>query len=152
MVIRAAERGDTAYVLTWLKVQEREGWVGGVDASWGDRSLRGFTLLMCACDGCHEALADALLRKGADPNLQDSHSRTALMISSARGSHALVLRLLRSGARTNICHANLGDAVAFAEAKGFRLVTELIRTHEASAAGEGTLGVPLGVALLWHCS
>lgn len=142
VVMRAAERGDIAYVLTWIAA------VGSVDATWNspDTSVRGFTLLMCACDYAHEDLVDALLRKGAAPNLQDSHGYTALMLAAAKGSHKIVKRLLRGGARTDIRHIKLGSAIEFAETKDFPLVTQLIRAHEAMAAGAPTLKLPTEVA------
>ena len=62
-----------------------------LDATFKDTrqnvAVSGLTLLMAATDGGHEQLVDTLLRRGADPNQQESEGWTVLMIRR-RGCYA----------------------------------------------------------------
>ena len=132
MIISAAERAETAAVMGWLAM------VGSVDATWSspDGAIRGYTLLMCACECGHEDMVDALLRKGASPDLQDWKGITALMIAAGKGRGETVVRLLRGGASWELRAPKLGTAAEIAMGKGYLMIPELIRAHEATAAGE----------------
>jgi len=131
MIISAAERAETAAVMGWLAM------VGSVDATWSspDGAIRGYTLLMCACECGHEDMVDALLRKGASPDLQDWKGITALMIAAGKGRGETVVRLLRGGASWELRAPKLGTAAEIAMGKGYPMIPELIKAHEATAAG-----------------
>ena len=112
-MVGAAKRGDEAAVVAWLDGG------GRVDATFKDTrqdvAVSGLTLLMAATDGGHEQLVDTLLRRGADPNQQESEEWTVLMIASAKGrQRRLVQTLLWHGAECN--HRNRVGATALMSA------------------------------------
>ena len=111
-IVGAAKRGDEAAVVAWLDGG------GQVDATFKDTrqnvAVSGLTLLMAATDGGHEQLVDTLLRRGADPNQQESEGWTVLMIASAKGRMRLVQTLLWHGAECN--HRNRVGATALMSA------------------------------------
>ena len=60
----------------------------------------GWTALHFAAQGGHSKLADELLRRGANPNLLNSHGNSPLWVGimNARGDFAIVKGLLAAGA------------------------------------------------------
>ena len=100
---------------------------------------------MLACLNGHDGLVAALLRRGADADLTDSLGHSALIIASCHGKPACVQQLLQAECRTDFkarlstsgVDPKLGTASEFAETRGFPLIAQLIRTHDACMAQAG---------------
>ena len=96
-VVLAAKRGETTTALAWLDGG------GRVDATFeytfgGGSRMSGTTLLMVAMAHGRGALAEALLRRGAEVSLQTSDGSTALTLAAVIGHEKLVELALRHGA------------------------------------------------------
>ena len=92
--IQAASKGSNNKVKEYIKF--------GVDIDMRDGEGR--TALMNASYNKFLMVVDTLLQAGADPNLQDKNSRTALMMSS---TVKIIDKLLDAGADVNISN-NVG--------------------------------------------
>ena len=118
------------------------GWLAGggpLEGTWDsptDRNIRGCTLLMLASLRGHEALVEALTERKAKLDARDGHGATALMIASAHNRHTVVAQLLRAGARTDVPTNKGRTALQLSEERGYGLVAQLIRTHDAAMAGQ----------------
>ena len=146
-IVRAASAGNTAAIISWVTAagpMTQGAAVERTNLRWDSPTgaMRQVTLLMLSSICGHEHLVEALLRRGADPDLIDAHGRTALMHASIQGRHTAVQKLLQAGCRTDIrarmsesIDAKDGSAIDFAVAHGFALCAKLIRTHDACCAG-----------------
>lgn len=60
------------------------------------------TPIMAATVKNNEAIVDLLLANGADPNIQDTNGKTALLYCSTFGLNTIAEKLLKAGATTNL--------------------------------------------------
>jgi quinoprotein dehydrogenase-associated probable ABC transporter substrate-binding protein len=85
-----------------------------------------YTPLMLASANDAQALAQALIRKGADVNARNGGGVTALMMAAANGHADMVQLLVRSGANVK-AQTDRGDtALSIARAKGHENVIKLL--------------------------
>jgi ankyrin repeat protein len=85
-----------------------------------------FTPLIIAVYNNHPAVAQFLLQKGADPDIQDSAGNTALMGVSFKGYADIALQLLAAGADVNVRNSNGAPALTFAATFGHLRIAELL--------------------------
>jgi ankyrin repeat protein len=89
------------------------------------------TPLTVAAEDGFEAVVRVLLKRGADPNLEDKAGLTPLMYAAApidRGNTEILKALLASGARAS---ARAGDdtALSFAQRYGNRQAASLLQAR-----------------------
>ena len=60
------------------------------------------TPIMAATVKNNESIVDVLLAHGADPNIQDTNGKTALLYCSTFGLNTIAEKLLRAGANPNL--------------------------------------------------
>jgi uncharacterized protein len=97
--------------------------------------LGSITPLFFACSNGSAAVADALLRAGADVNATKDAGTTPLMVAASSGSAELVRLLLAHGADVNIREAVHGQtALMFAAASNRPEVVQLLVAHGADSA------------------
>lgn len=128
---------------------------GSMDATWDhpDGNLRGNTLLMLASVRGLVELVEMLLNNEATLDVQNSAGSTALMLAVGSDRRAVVQKLLRAGARTDLRmrtapHASEPgpSALQMAVKKGYLLIADMIRTHDTLTAGRPVLELPEAVA------
>jgi hypothetical protein len=125
----AAKEGNAQAVVAWLD----EG--GGVDARCAERC--GFTLLMAAAVGGHEAMVRMLLQRGASVNLQASNGvSTALIYAAMNGDTTIVQALLDAKADASLQTTNGGTALMYAEDQKHTATAQLLRQHAKRQAAE----------------
>ena len=139
-VLEAVERGDEQAVERWL-----DGGTGRANAREEVTGL-GLTLLMAAAfydgggwkPGGRERLVASLLWRRADPNLQQAHGATALMMAAAEGRVETAKLLLQGGADAGLVEHEFGyTALELAEMDDQAAVAELLREHGAAGGESG---------------
>ena len=90
----------------------------------------GFTALMCAAGGGHEAVAQLLLQHGADVTAAENDGSTALMCA-AQGGHEAVAQLLLQH-----CWRQHGTALMCAAGGGHEAVAQLLLQHGADVTAD----------------
>jgi len=101
-----------------------------------DPRLSTITPLMWAVRGGHEQAVQRLLDRGADPNIADHLSRTALHLAAWDGNVDIVQRLLAAGADVNAVTPAHSSALVFAvKGKHDDLVEFLLRESADIGAG-----------------
>lgn len=123
-IFNAACKGQERLVNSWL----RDG--GSINAR--DPQFQA-TLLMGAALGGHEDLVHALLKQGANIDLQNALGGTALMNAASEGHLKIIERLLKEGADAKLCHHRGQRALEFAQAK-HPVVAEVLREHMGELA------------------
>jgi hypothetical protein len=94
-------------------------------------------LTIAAANG-HYEVAEALLKRGADPNVPNVHGRTPLAFAARYGNQPLVQLLLNFGADPNFCEGFLfAPALEAAANAGDMRVVELLLEAGANPSAEG---------------
>ena len=111
------------------------GEVAGFLNSKGDpnqRDEKGHSLLILAAYNGSLETVDLLLKKGANPHLQDGMG-TALMAASFKGSKPIVQRLLAAGAKVDDRNGIGATALMFAAMTGKIDVVRTLLNHRADS-------------------
>ncbi|HEY2229119.1 MAG TPA: ankyrin repeat domain-containing protein [Xanthobacteraceae bacterium] len=105
-----------AAVLAWLAVAPATSLVAPALAQTppNDHDLHVYAGLHAAAAGGDVAAIEQLIADGEKPNLQDSNSRTPLIVAAFRRQHEAARALLRLGANANARDADGFDALAIA--------------------------------------
>jgi ankyrin repeat protein len=111
-----------------------------------DRELRIYAGLHAAAANGDAAAIEQLIADGENPNLQDSKSRTPLIVAAFRRQHAAAQALLRHGADPNARDADHYDALAIAAINND--VETLKILIEAGANTQAKIGFDDGSALI----
>ena len=111
----------------------------GTDAKAADND--GWTALMFAARGGHEAVAKLLLEHGADVNAAaNSDGWTALMVATRLGHEAVAKLLLEKGADVNAVRNDGVAALMLAAAGGHEAVGQLLLKHSADVRAASNRG------------
>lgn len=123
----------TSLFFSWAEKGDYEGILSVVDTGidLDTRNCDGDTALILASRGGHIEIAELLLARGADPNLQDKFGYTALMSASYRGYAEIVGMLLKRGADPNLQDDYEDTALIFASCKGHVGIVEILLKHGA---------------------
>lgn len=92
---------------------------------------KGFTPLIIAAYGDHEAVVKHLLDAGANPDAHDTAGNTALMGASFKGYADVVKALITAGADVNLRNYQGAPALTFAATFGRLEVARLLLAHSA---------------------
>ena len=139
MDIFEAARTDNATALNDLL---NEGQINAKDA-------RGSTPLILATYYNNKASVAALLKAGADSEIQDSMGNTALMGVCFKGYTEVAKMLLESGALVDTQNGNGATALTFAATFGHNDIISLLLSHGASPLQKDRFGKnPIDYALL----
>jgi len=95
-------------------------------------NANGSTALMFAAFEGRAAVADVLLKAGADINHRNKSGHTALMSAAAHGYRNTVTLLLQAGADPTVQDAEQTTAAVFARDNGHEEIARLIETAAAS--------------------
>ena len=104
------------------------------------RDEKGHPLLILAAYNGSLETVDLLLKKGANPNLQDGMG-TALMAASFKGSKPIVQRLLASGAKVDDRNGVGATALMFAAMTGKFDVVRTLLNHRADSKATDQRGL-----------
>lgn len=96
------------------------------------RDQRGSTPLILATYYNHAALADFLIKKGANPNDKDSSGNTALMGVCFKGFCEIAKKLILAGADVNHCNSMGATCLIYAATFNRLEIAKLLLEHGAN--------------------
>ncbi|WP_337192588.1 ankyrin repeat domain-containing protein [Novosphingobium silvae] len=85
----------------------------------------------------HVAIADVLLRSGADPNLRNAAGQTSLMMAALFGRAAVVTLLLEAGASPDLQDITGTDAAALARSQGNEALATMLESAAEPVVSDG---------------
>src|SRR5581483_9315424 len=121
----AIQAGDVgAFEELLPKMQDRKDEIQSI--TWSDGNSYNITPLMLSAMNGHAAIAELLLKAGADVNKQNHYGMTALLFAAWQGHTALGELLLKAGADMNKQN-NQGDtALMYAAEKDHAAIADLL--------------------------
>ena len=88
------------------------------------------TPIMAATVKSNESIVDVLLENGADPNIQDTNGKTALLYCSTFGLNSIAEKLLAAGANANLKDKTGNRALDYAILRQNETLIKLLNQYQ----------------------